>query len=93
MNLDFTPEENAFRQEVLKVTKPCSGCMYGSFPEMTISMRYLKAKMERIKTVLAVWLPDPFTVATCMEKSLITARSGSPCRGETGDTSRVDIDS
>ena len=41
-----------FRDEVLKVTKPCSGCMYGSFPEMTISMRYLKAKMERIKTFI-----------------------------------------
>ena len=41
-----------FRDEVLKITKPCSGCMYGSFPEMTISMRYLKAKMERIKTFI-----------------------------------------
>jgi MoaA/NifB/PqqE/SkfB family radical SAM enzyme len=41
-----------FRDEVLKITKPCSGCMYGSYPEMTISMRYLKAKMERIKTFI-----------------------------------------
>jgi hypothetical protein len=41
-----------FRDEVLKVTKPCSGCMYGSYPEMTIAMRYLKAKMERIKTFI-----------------------------------------
>lgn len=41
-----------FRGDVLKVTKPCSGCMYGSFPEMTISMRYLKPKMERIKTFI-----------------------------------------
>ena len=41
-----------FRDEVLKVTKPCSGCMYGSFPEMTISMRYLKPKFERIKTFI-----------------------------------------
>src|SRR5581483_8580578 len=50
-------------------------------------------KMERISTVLAVWLPEPFTVATCMLKSLVTAWSGSPWRGKTGDTSRVDIDS
>lgn len=41
-----------FRAEVLKITRPCSGCMYGSFPEMTISMRYLKAKMERIRTFI-----------------------------------------
>ena len=29
-------------------------------------------KMARIRTVLAVWLPDPLTVATWMLKSLIT---------------------
>ncbi|MDB6170070.1 MAG: moaA1 2 [Verrucomicrobia bacterium] len=42
----------AFREEVLKITRPCSGCMYGSYPEMTIAMRYLKAKMERIRTFI-----------------------------------------
>ena len=42
-----------FRNEVLKVTKTCSGCMYGSYPEMTIAMRYLAAKWERIKLFLA----------------------------------------
>lgn len=41
-----------FRDEVFKTTSACSGCMYGSYPEMTISMRYLKAKMERIKTFI-----------------------------------------
>ena len=35
-------------------------------------------KMERIRTVLAVWLPDPFTVATWMLKSLITEWPDSP---------------
>ena len=42
-----------FRDEVLKVTRPCSGCMYGSYPEMTIAMRYLAAKWERVKLFLA----------------------------------------
>lgn len=42
-----------FRDEVLTVTKQCSGCMYGSYPEMTIAMRYLAAKWERIKLFLA----------------------------------------
>jgi MoaA/NifB/PqqE/SkfB family radical SAM enzyme len=51
-----------FRDEVLKVTKPCSGCMYGSFPEMTISMRYLKAKLERIKTFITSPPPKKWPV-------------------------------
>lgn len=42
-----------FREEVLKITKACPGCMYGSYPEMTIAMRYLKAKFERLKLFLA----------------------------------------
>ena len=42
-----------FRDEVLKTTGACSGCMYGSYPEMTIAMRYLKAKFERMKLFLA----------------------------------------
>ncbi|GAB1488565.1 hypothetical protein MASR2M8_10100 [Opitutaceae bacterium] len=42
-----------FRDEVLKTTRACSGCMYGSYPEMTIAMRYLKAKFERVRTFLA----------------------------------------
>jgi len=41
--------EKSFRREVEDVTTNCSGCMYGSYPEMTISMRYLAAKMDRIK--------------------------------------------
>ena len=48
-------------------------------------------KMERIRTVLAVWLPDPFTVATWMLKSLTTLCPGSLARGSAGDTSNVDI--
>src|ERR1039458_2070644 len=48
-------------------------------------------KIERIRTVLAVWLPDPLTVAICMEKSLTTVWPGSLTRGSAGDTSSVDI--
>jgi MoaA/NifB/PqqE/SkfB family radical SAM enzyme len=43
----------AFRDKVLEITRPCSGCMYGSYPEMTIAMRYLAAKWERVKLFLA----------------------------------------
>ncbi len=42
-----------FRREVLGVTRACPGCLFGSYPEMTIAMRYLAAKWERIKLFLA----------------------------------------
>ena len=39
-----------WRKEVEKVTQACDGCMYGSYPEMTISMRYMAAKIQRVGT-------------------------------------------
>lgn len=39
-----------WRDEVLKVTSICDGCMYGSYPEMTISMRFMAAKFQRLRT-------------------------------------------
>ena len=61
LNSDFTYDKNfpslykakAWRKSVIEITQNGSGCMYGSYPEMTISMRYLKAKIERIKLFLA----------------------------------------
>ena len=44
--------EKTFRKEVLKVTKACSGCMYGSYPEISISMRFMMAKLQRIKNFI-----------------------------------------
>ena len=34
-------------KEVLKFTKECSGCMYGSYPEMTITARFLRPFIHR----------------------------------------------
>lgn len=45
--------EAAFRSAVKDVVGACEGCMYGSYPEMTISMRYFAAKLQRVKTFLA----------------------------------------
>lgn len=42
----------AWREEVAQVTRACNGCMYGSYPEMTISMRFMAAKLQRIGTFL-----------------------------------------
>ncbi len=39
----------AFRADVGEITRACPGCMYGSYPEMTIAMRYFRAKLERLK--------------------------------------------
>lgn len=42
--------DRIFRRDVYAITSACDGCMYGSYPEMTISMRFWKAKLQRIKT-------------------------------------------
>lgn len=42
----------AWRSEVRDVVAQCSGCMYGSYPEMTISMRFMAAKLQRVRTFL-----------------------------------------
>ncbi len=44
--------ERTFRAAVREVTAACPGCMYGSYPEMSIAMRYLRAKFERMKLFL-----------------------------------------
>lgn len=41
--------EGRIHDDVYSVTKSCSGCMYGSYPEITISARYIKAMIERFR--------------------------------------------
>jgi MoaA/NifB/PqqE/SkfB family radical SAM enzyme len=38
----------ALRDRFFKVTSACGGCMFGSYPEMTISARYMQAFIERV---------------------------------------------
>ena len=52
-NFPTVYRDRVFRDAVRQVTGACSGCMYGSYPEMTIAMRYLAAKWERAKLFLA----------------------------------------
>ena len=42
--------DSLWRSEVKGVVSSCEGCMYGSYPEMTISMRFMAAKLQRLKT-------------------------------------------
>ena len=44
--------DKLWRKEVEQVTKSCEGCMYGSYPEMTIAMRFMAAKLQRVRTFL-----------------------------------------
>ena len=37
-----------WRNEVNNVVRKCDGCMYGSYPEITISLRYFIASIQRI---------------------------------------------
>ncbi len=45
--------DRVFRRGVFDITSECEGCMYGSYPEITISMRYLAAKLQRVRTFFA----------------------------------------
>jgi MoaA/NifB/PqqE/SkfB family radical SAM enzyme len=45
-------KRKAFRAEVEQVTRPCDGCMYGSYPEMSIAMRFMAAKLQRVRTFI-----------------------------------------
>lgn len=40
------------RKDVQEIVRSCSGCHYGSYPEVTISVRDLNAFMERTRLVL-----------------------------------------
>jgi len=52
-NFPQTYRRQAWRDEVRHVTQACGGCMYGSYPEMTISMRFMAAKLQRVRTFFA----------------------------------------
>lgn len=39
--------------EILDITSKCSGCMYGSYPEITTSIRFFGAALERFKIFIA----------------------------------------
>lgn len=45
--------EKVFRSEVHKITSACKGCMYGSYPEITISLRFLAASLQRLRNFYA----------------------------------------
>lgn len=43
----------ALKQRATAVAKACPGCMFGSYPEITITARYWNATLERMKAFLA----------------------------------------
>jgi MoaA/NifB/PqqE/SkfB family radical SAM enzyme len=57
-----TYRSKVFRAEVSTKTKACDGCMFGSYPEMTIAMRFLKAKLERMKLFMVAPPKKPWPI-------------------------------
>ncbi len=55
--------DQSLRKDLLAITSECPGCMYGSFPEMTISMRDSQAKWQRIKTFITAPPPKPWPIS------------------------------
>lgn len=49
----------SLRSMARKITTNCSGCMYGSFPEITVTSRYFKPMMARAKLFLGGNLNRP----------------------------------
>lgn len=45
--------EKFFRKEVFTITSNCKGCMYGSYPEMTIALRFFASKLNRFKIFMS----------------------------------------
>jgi MoaA/NifB/PqqE/SkfB family radical SAM enzyme len=42
-------QSGLLNKKVLPIINSCSGCLYGSYPEITISARYARASIERFK--------------------------------------------
>jgi MoaA/NifB/PqqE/SkfB family radical SAM enzyme len=45
-------QSRVFRDQVVATRRACTGCMYGSYPEMSIAMRFLAAKIQRARTFI-----------------------------------------
>lgn len=55
--------------EIQLITKECSGCMYGSYPEITTSLRFFKAALDRFQIFIAESRTNiaPYTVDELIE--------------------------
>lgn len=62
-------KQKQFRRDVFDITSKCKGCMYGSYPEMTIAMRFNKAKLQRLKNFFtgSAEKPWPMTYESLVE--------------------------
>ena len=49
INFQKIMKKKKIHEDVYKVTKGCIGCMYGSYPEVSITARYMSAFIERVK--------------------------------------------
>ena len=78
-------KERSFRSSVSAVVTPCGGCMYGSYPEMTIAMRFLAAKLQRVRTFMSA-PPRKTNWPLTYDQLLVIARD---IRSQTRDRPRL----
>jgi len=81
-----------FRTRVAAVAGQCPGCMFGSFPEITITARYWSAALERARVFLGKpsakdWPVSPDRLRE-IAREILVARAGhaEPAEGETQET-------
>jgi MoaA/NifB/PqqE/SkfB family radical SAM enzyme len=55
--------DRIIHQAAKSITKACEGCMYGSYPEMTIAMRFWAATIDRIKLFLTSPPAKPWPIS------------------------------
>jgi MoaA/NifB/PqqE/SkfB family radical SAM enzyme len=55
--------DKIFRSEVKKIVESCDGCMYGSYPEMTIAMRFMRATFQRASNFLTAPPQKPWPIS------------------------------
>jgi len=52
--------DRVIHEDTREIVNNCSGCMYGSYPEMTISMRFWEATIDRVRLFLLSPPPKPW---------------------------------
>ena len=53
LNFPTRYKEKEMFPEIHQIAKNCSGCMYGSYPEITTAIRFFGAAVERFKIFVA----------------------------------------
>jgi MoaA/NifB/PqqE/SkfB family radical SAM enzyme len=71
--------QKALRERVTAVAGACGGCMFGSYPEITISARYWSGTLERMRTFFGRPAPREWPLSTeTLEQVARSVRTADP---------------